>query len=430
MQSQTGRLARARSESSPVRAHEIRIAAWGAVTFGALIASHSVFRPVREALISEDADNIPWLFLGTFLSLTILSPLWSRAIDWKGRRTMVPLAFHVFAASALVFAVAFALELDAIALGRVFYIWHAIFNMFVVSVFWSLLADLLNHETARRLFGPIAAGGTVGAFAGPAVVKLFVDDIGGEGVLVISAGLLELAVIGVAQIRIAGEHLVHEAPRREVGAFAGIGQVARSPYLRMLAGYVVCTATLATFLYFEQAHLARAEIPNRTERTEYFAEIDLWTSAGTFVLQTFVAARLIKWFGPGPVLAILPLAQSIGLSAVILAPSLTVLVVVQASGRAITHGLTRPARELLFTVLDPDAKYRAKNAIDTIGYRFGDVAAAWVRTGLVALAGTTSLVFATAPVALIWIVLAVALGREFGSLTGRRDSSRSAPSDA
>ena len=413
-----------------MRALELRIAAWGAVTFGALIASHSVFRPVREALISEDADNIPWLFLGTFLSLLVLSPLWSRAIDWKGRRTMVPFAFHVFAACALVFAAAFMLELDAIVMGRVFYIWHAIFNMFVVSVFWSLLADLLNHDTARRLFGPIAAGGTVGAFAGPALIKLFVEDIGGEGVLVISAGLLELAVIGVRQIRIIGEHLVHEPPRREVGAFAGIGQVARSPYLRMLAGYVVCTATLATFLYFEQAHLARAEIPNRIERTEYFAEIDLWTSAGTFVLQSFVAARLLGWIGPGLVLAILPVVQTVGLSGVILAPSLTMLVVVQSSARAITHGLTRPARELLFTVIDPEAKYRAKNAIDTIGYRFGDVAAAWLRTGLVALAGTSSLVVASAPIALVWIVLAIALGRELGSITGTRDSSRNAPTDA
>jgi AAA family ATP:ADP antiporter len=360
--------------------------------------------------------------------MTVLSPLWSRAIDWKGRRTVVPLAFHVFAASAIVFAVVVALALDAIIVGRVFYIWHAVFNMFAVSVFWSLLADLLNHETARRLFGPISAGGTVGAFAGPLVIKLFADDIGPEGVLVVSAGLLELSVIGVAQIRIAGAHLAKEPPVREAGAFAGIGQVITSSYLRPIAGYVLCTAALATFLYFEQIKLVRAEIPDRGDRLDYYATIDLWTSIGTFVLQTFVTARLLKWVGPGVVLVVLPIAQVAGLAAVVLAPSLVALVFAQAGGRAITHGLTRPARELLFTVVEPDEKYRAKNAIDTIGYRFGDVATAWLHTGLVSLAGAGALVVASAPIAVIWIVLASVAGAKF--LKETRGPSRSAPSDA
>jgi ATP:ADP antiporter, AAA family len=381
-----------------------------------LLASHSVFRPVRDALVLDGSpDQIPWLFTATFLATLVLSPLWGVALDRGRRRRVVPLAFHAFAACALGFAILVALAVAPVAIGRVFYVWASVFNLFVVSVFWSLLADLLGPEAARRLFGPIAAGGTIGALAGPALTRALVHWTGVEGVLVISAGMLELAVIGTIQLRLAGERLapsVTEPPPRR-GALAGLAQVARSRYLLAIAGYVLCTATAATFLYLEQAKLARAELPDREARAAFFATIDLWTNAGAFVLQTFVAAYLLGRLGPGLVLALLPLAQAVGISLVVLAPSLAALVFAQVTARAITHGLARPGRELLFTVIDPDEKYRAKNAIDTVGYRFGDVASSWTHTGLVAFGGATALVTATLPLAAGWIAIALALGVGF-----------------
>lgn len=405
--------------TSSDRELELRIAGWGALAFGALLASYAVFRPVRDALVLDGhPDDIPWLFTATFLGMLVASPLWSAALDRVGRRRLVPIAFHVFAACALGFAVAVAAELAPAVVGRVFYVWASVFVMFVVSVFWSLLADLLGPERARRLFGPIAAGGTIGAIAGPALTRLLVEQLRVEGLLVVSTVLLELAVLAIAQVRRAGEAFAVVAPAPEPpaprgGPFAGLVQLARSPYLRSITGYVLCTATAATFLYLEQADLVHAELPDRDARAALFATIDLWASAGALVLQTLIAAPLLRRVGPGVVMVLLPLAQLAGVSLVVLAPSIGVLVFAQIGSRALTHGLTRPARELLFTTLDPDAKYRAKNAIDTVGYRCGDVASSWLHGGAVAVAGTGALVVTLFPIAAVWIALAFALGAQF-----------------
>src|SRR6185437_15814642 len=201
------------------------------------------------------------------------------------------------------------------------------------------------------------------------------------------------------------------APREEGGALAGIAHVARSPYLAAIVGYVLCTACAATFMYLGQARITHDELFDRNTRTEFFASIDLWVAAATFVLQTLVAAPLLGWVGPGVVLMALPLAQAIGISTLVAAPSLTALVIVMVASRSATHGLTRPARELLFTVVSKDDKYRAKNAIDTIAYRLGDFGSSWLYSGLVAIgAGGVAVIGATAPMVALWLGLAFVLG--------------------
>ena len=394
------------------------------MTFAALLASYSAFRPVRDTLILHgDLDQIPWLFLATFVAVSVVSPMWSALLAKHSRPRSVPLALHVFAACEVGFFLAVRAQIAPISVGHVFYVWSAVFNLFVVSVFWSLLADLLGPGIARQLYGPIAAGGTVGTFVGPLLTKLLVGTIGVAGVLLMSAGLLELAVIGVYRVRHAAAKLDRGAePARDDkpeapaggGAFTGIVHVAKSPYLRALAGYVLCTSCAATFLYLQQAGIVKAAIPDRAARTEYFASIDLWMSVVAFILQTLIARPAIGKFGPGIVLAVLPLAQLAGLSLVAAAPSLTVLAVVQVIGRAATHGLTRPARELLFTVVGRDEKYRAKNAIDTIAYRFGDVGSSWLYKGLLATSGGSSTLVGTAILLVApWIGFAFVLGAGF-----------------
>lgn len=402
------------------------VAVWGAITFGALLASYTTFRPIRDALILDgNPDQIPLLFTATFVAVSIVSPLWSHLLAPRHgvsaadhRRRYVPLSFHAFALCGFGFAGAVYSELAPLWVGRVFYVWSAVFNLFVISVFWSLLADLVGPTLARTLYGPIAAGGTVGAIAGPALTRLLVDDIGVAGILVTSALLLELAVVGVALVRRAGERIDDEAVPEEPirdrrPALRGLAQIARSPYLLAMAGYVLCTAIAATFMYMEQAKLAKAALPDRETRAELFATIDLWVSIGTFALQTVLAGPLIRWLGPAIVLAILPLSQGVGITMIFAAPSLATLIAVQVATRAATHGLTRPARELLFTVIDRDAKYRAKNAIDTMVYRFGDFGSAWLHKGLIALGGATAVVATTLPIVAGWLVLATALGIGF-----------------
>jgi AAA family ATP:ADP antiporter len=284
-------------------------------------------------------------------------------------------------------------------------------------VFWSLLADLLGPATARRLYGPIAAGGTIGAFVGPLLTKLLLASIGVSGVLVMSAVLLELAVIGAWRVRIAGERLapeiVVETPAPG-GALAGIREVARSPYLSAIVGYVLCTACAATFMYLEQASIVHAALTDRMARADYFASIELWTAGATLVVQLVLAGPLIAWVGPGIVLLVLPIAQAAGITTLALAPSLTALAIAQVITRTATHGLTRPARELLFTVVDRDAKYHAKNAIDTIAYRLGDFGSSWLHQGLLAIgAGSAAVAVAALPLVLGWVSLAFVLGAGF-----------------
>jgi AAA family ATP:ADP antiporter len=396
---------------------ELAIVLWSAIAFGALLASYSAFRPVREALVLDgDPDHIPWLFTATFIAVSILSPAWG-ALVAKGPRRVVPLAFHAFALCIVAFSIVVGNHVAPVTVGRVFYVWSAVFSLFVVSVFWSLLADLLGPGTARRLYGPIAAGGTIGTVVGPALTKAFVGSIGVAGVLALSAILLELSVAAVYQVRRSGRALAPEGdadPPVTGGALDGITHVARSPYLSAVAGYVLCTACAATFVYLAQADIAKHAIPDRVARTDFFATIDLWVALVTFVLQVVIAAPLLRWLGPGILLCVLPIVQAAGITTLVVAPSLTALVVFQVAARSATHGLTRPSRELLFTVLSRADKYRAKNVIDTAVYRFGDFSSSWLDLGLKRVhPGGGAVAIAAIALSTAWLVLATCAGIGF-----------------
>jgi AAA family ATP:ADP antiporter len=399
---------------------QLGIAMWGAGAFAALLASYSAFRPVRDALILDNnPDQIKWVFLGTFVAISALSMVWSAILARWPRRTVIPLAYHVFAVCAVGFFLVKRADIAPLTVGRVFYIWSGVFNFFVVSVLWSLFADLLGPDTARRLYGPIAAGGTIGTLVGPLLTRTLVGTIGAAGVLLMSAILLEVAVICIYQIRRAGAGLTRDASEGDPdapaggGALTGIVRVAKSPYLATIVAYVLCTAIAATFIYLRQLAIVREAIRDTVARAEYFATIDIWLAVVTLAFQTVLVRPALGWFGPGIVLAVLPITQLVGISVLVAAPSLTALLVVQVIGRGATHGLTRPARELLFTVVSRDDKYRAKNAIDTIAYRFGDLAASWINAALLAIGGGLALIGAAAPLVAIWLACAAYLGVGF-----------------
>ncbi|MEO8553581.1 MAG: MFS transporter [Kofleriaceae bacterium] len=398
---------------------ELAIVVSSAATFGALLASYSVFKPVRDSLILDgDPDQIPWLFTGTLIATLVLSPIWGALVK-RGPRHVVPFAFHVFAVCAFGFAIAVGSGWSPVDVGHMFYLWASVFNLFVVSVFWSLLADLLGPGTARKLYGPIAAGGTVGTIVGPLLTKGLVDRIGVAGVLVVSGLLLEVAVIGVMFVRRTARAIsIEDAgdPPVAGGAFDGLAQVVRSPYLRSIVGYVLCTSCAATFIYLAQSHIAHDLLHGRDARIEYFATIELYVAIVTLALQLLVATPLIGLVGPGVVLCILPIVQVTGLVTLVSVPTLAALTVVLVIGKASTHGLTRPARELLFTVISREDKYRAKNAIDTVGYRFGDFSASWLGKGLAAAAGG-ALVTGVAVLGAGWVALALVLGVGFRART-------------
>jgi AAA family ATP:ADP antiporter len=391
---------------------ELVVVVSAAATFGALMASYSAFKPVRDTLVLDgDPDRIPWLFTATFLAMLVLSPIWGALVK-RGPRRVVPISFHVFALCAFGFAILNRAEWEPIVVGRVFYVWASVFNLFVVSVFWSLLSDLLGAGTAKRLYGPIAAGGTIGTVVGPVLTKALVAHVGDAGILAMSGVLLEVAVVGVTLLRRSAVAEGEGDAPVAGGAFDGLIDVVRSPYLRSIVGYVLCTSFAATFIYLAQSHIVHDLLKDRVARTDYFATVDIYVAVATLVVQVVLAGPLIGWFGPGVVLCVLPIVQVTGLISIVGAPSLSLLMVVLVVGKTATHGLTRPSRELLFTVISREDKYRAKNAIDTVGYRLGDFTGAWLGEGLAA-AASGALVGGVAVLGVAWIALATVLGAGF-----------------
>ena len=407
-----------------LRGPEAILIVWGAGTFAALLAGTFVLRPVRDSIVLDgDPAFIPWLFLATFGVMLVLAPAWGKLVATTHRRRFVAIAYHLAAGSSLVFAVLVGWGRWPAVVGQAFYVWHAVINLFVVSVMWSVCADSLGPRRAKRLYGAISVGGTAGAVLGPILARVLVPVIHTHGLFVAAAILIELAIFGIWQLDRAARRLrdrlgddtdadaVAEAPVPG-GAFDGLRDVGRSPFLVAISIYVLCTAAGATFVYLEQADIIKEAFGrDRDLRTAFFATIDTYTNIGAFLLQAVVAAPLLASAGAGAVLAILPVVQGIAIVSLVVSPSLETLRVVQVAARATTHGLIRPAREVLFTVVTREQKYRAKNVIDTLIYRFGDVGSAWMHKGLVlAGLGSTALLVVALPVAAVWLGTAIVLG--------------------
>jgi AAA family ATP:ADP antiporter len=392
---------------------------WGGVAFGFVLASYSAFRPIRDSVGLGGADEkVKWMFLISFVATLLASVAWSAILSRAGRRRSVPVAMHVFSGCLMLFGGLLSTSLDPVMTGHAFYIWAAVFNLFVVSVLWSLFADLLGFVIAKRVYGLIAAGGSLGSIFGPELTRSTVEYIGIPGVLFTSAVLLQIGILCIGRVKRLARALPDaiQADDRPLdgGPFHGIASVLRSRYLLAIVGFVLCTAIAATFMYLEQRSIAYKAFPDDTERTKFFATIDLFTNIGTFVVQVVGTGYFLRRLGPAVLLFALPVAQLVGITTVVLVPSLAVLVVVQVLTRVVTHGINRPARELLFTVVSTDDKYRAKNAIDTAGYRLGDVVGSFVSDGMKSLgAGTVVLLGALGPLTLVWFAIAWALGRGF-----------------
>jgi AAA family ATP:ADP antiporter len=393
--------------------------------FFAVLGGYFMMRPVRDALgLARDPAFVPWLFTGTCVAMLAVAPIWGALVSRWPRRVFVPVVYRFFALNLLIFIALIHADIAPTPVRQVFYVWSSVYNFFVVSVFWSLLTDIFTREQARRLFGPIALGGTLGAIAGPLVTRALVERVDTAGILLGSFALIEVAVYCSRRLDAAAgaarrEPSATDAPPSDAEpvrghALAGLVHVVRSPYLGGVVLYVLCVSFAATFIYLEQAQIVHDHIAGEAARTAYFATVDAWTNITTAAVQLLLTGRLIRWLGAGAVLAALPLVQGLGLAALVAAPGLTLLLVVQVAGRSTTHALARPCREMLFTVVSRDDKYKAKNVIDTFVYRFGDFAAAWLRTGLVAigLAGAGLFAFA-GPLTAIWLAAAVMLGVAF-----------------
>ena len=388
---------------------------WAAGYFFCLLCGYYILRPLRDEMgIRGGVDQLQWVFSATFVVTVLVVPLFGAAVARLPRRQLV-LATHLFVVASLAgFYAAFVSQLAPGWVARGCFVWLSVFNLFLVSVFWSVMTDVFSTAQARRLFGVIAAGGSAGAIAGPALTAVLGPWLTPAGLLPLAMGLwLAAGGAGLAVLRCASPRNQRPAPAIRGSLWAGVRRVSRSPYLLGICGFILLYTALSTFLYFQQARIVEAALADSGERTRLFALMDLATNALTVAAQLFATARLVRWLGLPGALVLMPLVLAVGFVCLGLAPTLTVLVVFQVLRRAGGYAVARPAREMLFTVVAREDKYKSKNFIDTVVYRGGDAMSAWGFAALAALGlGTSALAFAAVPLALAWMASGWLLGRQ------------------
>jgi len=362
----------------------------GLALFYLLFTGYFMLRPVRETMgVAGGVDNLQWLFTGTFIATLACLPLFGWLASKVRRRHILHWTYGFFVSNLLLFAVLFARQPDDVGQARAFYIWLSVFNLLTISLAWSVLTDLFASEQGKRLFGLLAAGASLGGLSGPILGALLVAPLGHAG-LVMLAGLFLLGSMVAAEYlqRWRDRHPLPAASEhpgtRPLGGnpFAGATAVLRSPYLLGIALFVVLLASVSTFLYFEQARIVSETFTDRTRQTQVFGLIDSVVQALAILTQVFITGRLARRMGVGVLLVAVPLVMAAGFLWLALAPVFAVFVVVMVVRRAGEYALVRPGREMLFTVLPAEDKYKAKNFIDTVVYRGGDALSGWVKRAL------------------------------------------------
>jgi AAA family ATP:ADP antiporter len=390
--------------------------AWSFAYFFCLLCGYYILRPLRDEMgIQGGVDALAWVFSATFILMLAVVPAFGWAVARFSRRGVVVASYGFFVVNLLVFFLLLRAEIEPTWTARAFFVWVSVFNLFVISLFWSVMNDMFDQAQALRLFGLIAAGGSLGAIAGPGLTTLLVERVGPVNLLPLSAALLIIAVVCALQVMQRAGSQTGAAPNARVrseSVWAGATHVARSPYLLGICVFIVFYSALSTFLYFEQARIVENAFDSSAQRTQVFAAMDLATNTLTLALQFFATARLVAWLGLPVALAIIPVAVAAGFGALGFAPTLAVLMVFQVVRRAGNYAITKPAREMLFSVVSTEDKYKAKNFIDTVVYRGGDAASGWLFTGLSAIGlGLSALAFAAVPLATLWALFGIMLGR-------------------
>ncbi len=400
------------------------------VYFFSLLCAYYIIRPLRDEMgILGGIKNLPWVFTGTFIVILAMVPLYGWVSSRYPRRQFLPLVYSFFILNLLGFYALFHFRVFPAQVAQSFFIWVSVFNLFVVSVFWSFMNDIYDKDQAKRLFGSIAAGGTLGALCGPIITTWLAQPLGTHNLLLISAVLLMIPIFCIHNLSLWFKQQplsqVDNTYKAPIGGhwFAGFTLVMRSPYLMGIALLILIFSTLSTFLYFQQASIIQDAFSDSGERTSVFAMIDLAVNSLTILIQFFLTGRIVKTLGLAWTLALIPLLLSIGFIILSFSPVITVLIIVQVFRRAGNYSIMRPAREMLYVVLGREEKYKAKNFIDTVVYRGGDAVSAWVYDGMRGIGlSLGQIAFVAAPIAALWALVAYRLGikREQIAAKGKR----------
>jgi AAA family ATP:ADP antiporter len=392
-----------------------------------VLFSYFIVRPVRETMGTVvGTDELQWLFLAGFLAMFVAVPLYAALVSTVPRRWIVRVVFHFFAACLVGFWLLMRIQDPTVQLwtARVLFVWVSVFGVFSTSVFWSVLADLFSSQQGRRLFGIIASGGTAGAIAGSLMTSQLATSLSTGTLLLLPAVVIEIGLVFAWRLEKQSSAIHRVDPNLDEGQarpqeridggglFAGITHVIKSPYLASICGFLFFVQAFGTLLYFQQAEIVEQSIPVREERTQLFAYLDLGTQLLTLIIQLGISGVILRRLGVSAALVMLPLIYLFGFSFLALSPTLAMLVVAMIGSRSIAYGITVPAREVLFTVVSREDKYKSKNFIDTVVLRGGDTIAVQVVGALRGLGVTmTQLNVWSLPLVALWGGLAWTLGR-------------------
>jgi len=404
-----------------VSGKELPALAWCWLFIFSVLASYYILRPIRDQMgVAGGVNNLPWLFTGTLIVMLAVNVPFSALVKMLPRRQFISLSYRFFAATILAFGAAlnFASPEQTIWIGRFFFIWTSVFNLFVVSIFWAMVVDIFTSEQGKRLFGFIAAGATLGAIVGSALTASLAQTVSQPFLLVGAALLLEVAIWCVRRLsRLSAKMSDRPHPERgEVpiggSVLSGFIKTLSSPYLLNTSIFLLLYAVTSTLLYFDQATIVSASFANRGAQTAFFASVDLAVNVLTLVIQIFLTGRIVRWLGVGMTLALLPALTMVGFGLLAVLPTLAVIVGFQVLRRAGNFALTRPAREVLFTVVPREDRYKAKSFIDTAVYRTGDQVGAWSYALIGALGwGMAQAAVVAVLLSLAWLVNSLWLGK-------------------
>ena len=404
-----------------IRPEEVPVVAWCWLCIFSVLSSYYIMRPIRDqAGVAGGVNNLQWLFTGTLVGMLVLNIPFAYLVKKLPRSRFIPITYRFFAGNIVLFAALlyWSDAAQSVWVGRIFFIWVSAFNLFVVSVFWQMNVDLFSPEQGKRLFALIAAGATVGAIVGSSLTASLARHVSPVFLLLGAAILLEVSVFSVGRLSRLSPSL-HRQPIRgseEVpiggSVFAGITHAFSSRYLANVSLFLLLFAITSTFLYFQQAGIVSRSFTDRGAQTAFFATVDLLVNVLTLGVQLFLTGRILLLLGVALTLGVLPALTIIGFGALALLPTIGAVAVFQVLRRATDYAIARPTREVLFTVVPREDRYKAKSFIDTVVYRTGDQVGAW-SVPLLRSAGleTVGVSLVAIPIAALWLINAVWLGR-------------------
>ena len=408
--------------ASKIKEREVKAVVFSFLFVVVLMSAYYILRPVRDAMASDWTDaEVSWLWTLNFFISTVIVALYGIMVSKFRFRLLVPAMYGIFAGSFIIFYVLGSIYEDRILIDKAFYVWVSVFSLFHISVFWSFMSELFSKEQSSRLFGVIAVGASVGGLIGPSITAIFSVSLGTDKLMLIASTMLLIPIPIIFFLQslktkeLNNEVLITPISNQSIGGnpLAGFKMFFSNPYLLSIGVFILLYTGISSFVYFELKNLLSDF--SRPERSVIWAQMDLAVNILAISTGLFATGRIVTRFGMPATIAMVPIIICIGLLILAISPLLGVVMILQIVRRAGNYAVTRPAREMLFTLVNQETRFKAKPVIDIVAYRGGDMVTAWLFTGLTQGLGLGLAAVAAigAGIAGLWTLVGIYLGRWF-----------------